>query len=137
MHHAIRRIAAVVLCAIAGCAQTVSPTGNRPKVGPHGGFAVRLPGDVGFGEVVIEVVPAGQGVQTNSQVVVYFLSADLTTAPVPLPTDVTVKLLFPDRAPETFALSAQPKADDPVGAGRFASPPAALLVDEPLGELTA
>jgi hypothetical protein len=96
-----------------------------------------LPGDVGFGEVLIEFAVTEPGKEPNAQVVVYFLGPDLTTAVSPLPTNVSVKMLLPNKDSQILALSAQPKPDDPAGAGRFASQPGPLLVDEPLGELTA
>ena len=137
MCHPVWSAALVVLCAVGGCTLTNNSSARTAKIGPHGGFAVTLPSDIGFGEVVVELASTEQGKEPNAQVVVYFLGSDLKTALSPLPSGVSVKLLFPDKGPQTFALSSQPKPDDPAGAGRFGTEPGPLLLDEPIGELTA
>ncbi len=138
MCHPVWAAAFMSLCAVGGCAPTTASSARKETmIGPHGGFAVRLPDDIGFGEVVVELATTERSEEPHAQVVVYFLSSDLKTALSPLPTDVSVKLLLPYKDPQTLALSSQPKPDDPAGTGRFASQLEPPLLDEPIGELTA
>lgn len=123
-----------------GCATGPSLAGTRtPTTGPHGGVAVALPGEQGFGEVVIEPAAARPGRQEDpqAQVAVYFLKPDLAGTLAQLPTDVSVKLLLPGQEAQTITLTPQPKGSDPAGAGRFASKSGPYLVDQTIGELTA
>ena len=130
--------ALLLLSLILGCGRSfTTPARHTSANGPHGGFAVPLPNQLGYAEVVIEVGTAPRGKEPDSQVVVYFLQPDLKTALAPLPSNASVKLLFPDKEPATVSLSPQPNPEDPAGTGRFASSPGPYLVDEPIGELTA
>lgn len=132
-------VALVLLGFAEGCAKgtPANSTASAPAAGPHGGFAAALPNNQGFAEVVIEADAAGAGAAPRTQVVVYFLAPDLKSALTALPTGVSVRLMFPDKDAETIPLSAQAKADDPTGGGRFASNPGQYFLDEPIGELTA
>ena len=83
-------------------------------------------------------IEAGSGSAADRvRVVAYFLKPDLKTALTPPPSDVQVKLEFPDKPSELLALTLATKSDDPAGSARFASKPGSYLVDEPVGELTA
>ena len=136
MGRLVARLALSLLILVAGCARRGSTVFTGTPIGPHGGPTVVLPGGAGVGEVVIEVVPGGSGSKQDDQVVAYFLTSDLKAVAASLPSDVSVKLEFPDRAAETIALSAESKADDATGSARFASAPGSFPVDFPVGELS-
>jgi hypothetical protein len=97
-----------------------------------------LPGDSGFGEVVIEFEKGAKQAKgsVKSQVVVYFLSSDRKSALAALPSQVSAKLVLPDQEPLTVDLKPQPNSKDPAGAGRFASQAGKYDYDELKIELT-
>jgi hypothetical protein len=98
---------------------TPTPTGPRP----HGGALFALPGEKGFGELVIEYEKGGKTAKgsARSQVVVYFLQPDRKSALATPPSAVTARLDLPDGEPVTVALKPQTNPRDPAGAARFAS----------------
>jgi hypothetical protein len=97
----------------------------RPEVmlGPHRGTTIRLPDDKGFVELTNEPEVRGRGGREPTAIVAYFLKPDGVSTMEPAPSDVRLVLAQPGKkgSGETIPLSAEPKSDDPTGAGRFAS----------------
>jgi hypothetical protein len=125
--------------ALAGCRGgdgQAAPPSPTPAVGPHGGPAAPLPGDAGYGEVVVESLPASKA-GLDARVFVYFLKPDLKTPLAPPPSDVRVKLELPGDQSADLALSPEPQSGDRAGAARFASKPGPYATDQPRGALTA
>jgi hypothetical protein len=119
---------------LAGCSSATSPGRESARTGPHGGPALPLPGDQGFGEVVLETDPAAKP-GSPPRVVIYFLRADLKTALDATPTSVIVKLKQPSGEPIELTLASTPKPIEPAGAGRFASPPVKDPTDPLIGDV--
>ena len=114
---------------------TLAPAGPRP----HGGAVFALPGEKGFGELVIEYekgTKKGKGA-ARSQVVVYFLQPDRKSGMTTPPGAVSARLDLPDREPVTVELKPQPNPKDPAGTARFASESGQFDYDELRIELTA
>jgi hypothetical protein len=131
--------ALVLSACLAGCGPgggQVAPPAPTPSTGPHGGPAVPLPGDSGFGEVVVEPMPS-RSAPLNARVAVYFLERDLKSPLSPPPTDVRLDLDLPGGESAALPLSPEPKADDAAGRGRFVSRPGPYLMDQVMGKLTA
>lgn len=132
------RFAAILLAALdLGCGAALSG-GGRPDPspdGPHGGVAIALPGDAGFGEVVIEPAPGGAR-KRQVLVVAYFYAADLKTAIANPPARVEVSLAMPGAEPARLALTPQSAAKAKSDVPRFASPPGPYQLDSISGELT-
>ncbi len=98
--------------------------------GTHGGTTFRLPDEKGFVELVNEPVVTDRRNPQPTTIVAYFFQADGKTAMSPSPTDVSFQIDPDARSRQrdkatsgssTLPLSAEPKADDPTGASRFAS----------------
>ena len=134
--------AASCLLMFSGCGSGAATTANTSQAvagpRPHGGVVFALPGDSGFGEVVIEFEKGAKQAKgsVKSQVVVYFLSADRKSAMAALPNHVSAKLIPPDQEPVTVELKPQPRSKDAAGAGRFASQAGKYDYDELKIELT-
>src|SRR5262245_52797683 len=122
--HALFARAAVVLvgsglilssgCGAVGPASTgtaLAPGGPRP----HGGAIFALPGEKGFGELVVEYEKGAKRAKggAKSQVVVYFLQPDRKSAMTAPPSAVSARLDLPDGEPVTVALKSQPNPRDP------------------------
>ena len=113
---------------IAGCG---SPELNSQVFkGTHGGTTFRLPDEKGLIELVNEPVVTDRYNPQPTSIVAYFYQADGKTAMSPSPTDVSFQIDPDARSRQrgksaagtsTLPLSAEPKADDPAGASRFAS----------------
>ena len=119
MRTARLRALLVPLGPIAGCGDSVSPTPAVIAQGPHGGVARRLPGDAGFVEIVNDP-EVDRGARAPTAIVAYFLLPDGTTPLSPLPSGVAFTPAGRG-ASAAVKLEPSPKADDPTGAGRFAS----------------
>jgi hypothetical protein len=91
-----------------------------------------LPEGLGTAEVVIEPIK-GVGRMNAERVVAYILAADMDTSSPAHPTDVRIRLEYPDREAQTLPL--QPDSA-PQGSGRFVSQPGTYMVEPLIGELT-
>jgi len=98
--------------------------------GTHGGTTFRLPDEKGFVELVNEPVVTDRRNPQPTSIVAYFFQADGKSAMSPSSTDVSFEITPDARSRQrdrsaagssTLHLSAEPKADDPAGASRFAS----------------
>ena len=97
--------------------------------GPHLGTTLQLPGQRGYVELVNEPEVTDRRRNEPTAIVAYYLQPDAKTALSPVPTDVQFTIDTGGArgqrgrrgAPESVPLNAEPKADDPSGAGRFAS----------------
>ena len=134
---------AAVLLPLLGCGSsgtTGSGSGIVPGPAPHGGQMFALPGDKGFVEILTdyERIGARKKPGSQSQIVVYFLSPDQTSALSPAPTSVTATIITPEEGEATtVTLKPQPASDkDPLSAGRFVSDLGKFDYDEIRGELT-
>jgi hypothetical protein len=127
-------ICLIVTSLLVGCSPAPSPSRESARTGPHGGPALPLPGDQGFGEVVLETDPAAKP-GSPPRVVIYFLRADLKTALDATPTAVIVKLKQPSGEPTELTLSNTPKPGDSAGGSRFASPPVKDPTDPLIGDV--
>lgn len=116
---------------VAGCGSP-EPSSQVIKVfkGTHGGTTFRLPDEKGFVELVNEPVVTDRLNPQPTSIVAYFYQADGKSAMSPSPTDVSFQIAPDARSKQrgqatggasTLPLSAEPKADDPAGASRFAS----------------
>ncbi len=112
----------------AGCGSP-EPSSQVLK-GTHSGTFIRLPDDKGFIELVNEPVVTDRYNPQPTSIVAYFFQADGKSAMSPSPTDVSFEITPDARSRQrdrsaagssTLHLSAEPKADDPAGASRFAS----------------
>jgi hypothetical protein len=122
-----------------GCGETppqIPGDLNQQKIGPHQGVAYPLPDDLGYAEVVNEPEPETRGT-TSTALVVYFLDPPAKASLATLPTNVTFQLALGNGKAQTVALKAVPKAEDPVGSGRFASDLGPYRLAELRGDLTA
>jgi hypothetical protein len=94
-----------------------------------------LPDGAGLAEIVIEPVKgAGRAGSGSERVVAYFLAADRTPWASPDPTDVSVRIEYPDR--DALPITLKPDAT-PGSPGRFVSAPGTYMVEPLMGELTA
>ena len=107
------------------------------KYGPHGGLAIPLPGEKGYAEVIAETVPNPKP-NAEGVIAVYFLQADLKSPLTPLPTGVTLSIKLPgSEDSKSLTLTPQPKAKDPAGSARVASPVGPYALDRIEGEFSA
>lgn len=123
-------------CLASGCDSTpVAPTVVAP--GSHHGTTLRLPEERGFVELTNEPEVRDRRSNEATSLVAYFLQPDGKSPLEPAPTDVRFAIDRAKKAPETISLLPEPKADDPVGAGRFASKPGAYQLVRLRGKLNA
>src|SRR5689334_10919189 len=125
----IARAALLGALAAPGCGVSSPPEVGGARVGPHGGPAVALPAEKGYGEVVLERGPSGKKVAAP-RLVVYFLGPDLKGPLLPAPTDVRLNVITPEGEPSTVSLAPEPDAKRQAGVARFASPPGKYDYDE-------
>ncbi len=126
-----KNILAILLAAAgltAGCG-TPEPSSQVLK-GTHSGTSIRLPEDKGYVELVNEPIMTDRRNPQPTSIVAYFYQADGKSPMSPSPTDVSFQIDPDARSRQrdksaagssTLPLSAEPKADDPAGASRFAS----------------
>jgi hypothetical protein len=106
---------------------------------------IRLPEDKGFVEIVNEPEVSDRRNAPPTSIVAYYLQADGKSPLSPAPSDVSFTIdtgggreTRGKQGPgPAVPLNAEPKADDPAGAGRFASKPGPYVLDGIRGTLTA
>ena len=132
------RVAAVLLASFhLGCGAGLSGGGRPapPPEGPHGGLAVALPGEAGYGEIVIE--PATGGSRSGlAQVAAYFYAVDMKNPMATPPARVEISLAMPGAEPVRLSLAPQSKGKAKPEVPRFASPAGPYQLDSISGELT-
>ena len=94
-------------------------------LGPHHGTTIRLSDDKGFVELTNEPEVTDRRANEPTSIVAYYLKADAVSALDPPPTDVNFVVFdgTAKKGSKAIPLAAEPKADDPAGAVRFASKP--------------
>src|SRR5579883_1508820 len=125
-----------------GGAATLEPAVLR---GPHQGTTLQLPDKTGYVELVNEPVVKDRRSTEPTALVAYFLRSDVRSALDPPPTDVSFAIDSGARRdsrakrgpPESISLGAEPRSDDPAGAGRFVSKPGPYQLAGLRGTLTA
>jgi hypothetical protein len=131
---------------IAGCSDGSPRTSEQTVLnGPHHGTTLQLPEQKGFVELVNEPQPKDRRNTEPTSLVAYFLKSDARTPLDPVPTDVSFAVdsgggrgtRGSRSAGEAIALTAEPKSDDPAGAGRFASKPGPYQLSNLRGTLSA
>jgi hypothetical protein len=131
-----------------GCGDGAPPVEKQAVInGPHNGTTLQLPDQKGFVEMVNEPEPNDRRKNEPTALVAYFLKIDGKTPLEPAPTDVTFAIdasagggrggRGQQATAKSVPLTAQPKADDPSGACRFASEPGPYLLDGIRGTLSA
>jgi hypothetical protein len=143
----IRIAVLAVTVLISGCDGGALPTEQQTAVnGPHHGMTHQLPDKKGFVELVNEPQPTDRRNPTPTSLVAYFLKLDAKSPLEPAPTDVSFTIdsggggrggRGKQAARQVVALTIEPKADDPAGAGRFASKPGPYQLDSLRGALSA
>jgi hypothetical protein len=128
-----------------GCDSPGTPVAVTTVSAPHRGTMIRLPEDKGFVELVNEPEVSDRRKPEPTSIVAYYLKIDGKSPLDPAPADVTFAIAAgggkglrgsPDSG-ERITLSAAPRADDPQGAGRFASKPGPYDLAALRGTLTA
>jgi hypothetical protein len=137
MRTIVRAIVVVTGAALAGCSSDPPAPPAGVTRGPHQGTTIRLPEDKGFVELVNEPEVSGRGRNETTALVAYFLNSDAKSPLSPAPTDVKFELSVPGKKAQPVALAAEPKADDPAGAARFASKSGPYNLAEVRGSLSA
>jgi hypothetical protein len=128
-----------VALALAGLFLGCDSTPLQPPqvvLGPHHGTTIRLPEDQGFVELTNEPEVRDRRSPEPTSIVAYFLKSDCKSALYPPPSEVNF-VIEGRKSSETIPMSAEPKSDDPAGAGRFASKPGPYLLSELRGRLNA
>jgi len=106
-------------------------------VGPHHGTTIRLPEDKGFVELTNEPEVTDRRASAATSIVAYYLQPDCKSAMEPPPAGVNFVIEAGRKGSQTIPLSAEPKSDDPAGAGRFASKPGPYVLSGLRGRLNA
>ncbi len=122
---------------ISGCDSTQAPP-PAVVLGPHHGTTIRLADNKGFVELTNEPAVENRRRDEPTALVAYFLKADTSSPLDPPPTDVN--FIIDDTAKkrsQTVPMAAEPKADDPAGAARFASKPGPYQLSGIRGTLNA
>jgi hypothetical protein len=116
--------AAMLAAALAGCGGSPPAVGFETVVGPHHGSAPAIDGGWGYAEYVLEPAPA-DAKPDERVLAVYFLGRDGKSPMSRLPdtASAVIDRIGPSTVDIQLALKPDPRADDPAGAGRFASPP--------------
>jgi hypothetical protein len=112
---------------------------------PHHGTLISLPDDRGLVELVNEPEVNDRRNPEPTAIVAYFLQIDGKSSLVPAPQEVNFAFQSAGAggarskrdAGDRIRLSAEPKADDPLGAGRFASKTGPYALTGFRGTLTA
>jgi hypothetical protein len=125
---------------LAGCggSPTLPPMPkDAPVVGPHQGTAFALPDGLGYAEVVNEPKADERDRKAPTALVIYFLGPDAKAPLATPPTELKLHGSTGRNTAQSIALKAEPKPDDPAGAGRFITPRGPYQLEEFRGELTA
>jgi hypothetical protein len=135
-----------VTVVLTGCNDSGPPTDQQTVLnGPHHGTTLQLSEKTGFVELVNEPQPTDRRSNEPTSLVAYFLKMDAQTPLEPAPTDVSFTVdsgggrdaRGTKGAAQVIALAAEPKSDDPAGAGRFASKPGPYQLQNLRGTLNA
>ena len=100
---------------------------STTSAAPHRGTMIRLPEDKGFVELVNEPEVGDRRKLESTSIVAYFLQIDGKSALDPPPADVSFSIESgagkggrgKQNSANRIPLTAQPKPDDPLGAGRL------------------
>jgi hypothetical protein len=140
------RVAALVCLGVhPGCGGSSVPIEQQVAIsGPHRGMTLQLPEKKGFVELVNEPEPRDRRSNEPTSLVAYFLKIDGKSPLEPAPSDVSFAIDGgggrdgrSKNGPQSVPLAAEPKADDPAGASRFASKPGPYVLDGIRGTLSA
>ena len=128
-----------------GCDSPESPVAVSAVSPPHHGTVITLPDDRGLVELVNEPEVNDRRKPEPTAIVAYFLQKDGKLPMSPSPDDVSFTMMTSaDRGGRTkpgsgdrIPLKAEPKSEDPLGAGRFASKVGPFALTGIRGKLTA
>jgi hypothetical protein len=117
--------------ALCGCGGAPVAAKAPPAAPPHGGQFLPIPGDLGYVEILTEMVNAtGQApaktrtsyrTRPDAEIVAYFFKPDGTTVVMPPPTGVILALQDERAGTNTVSLTPHPVPGDPTKRGRLAS----------------
>jgi hypothetical protein len=113
--------------------------------GPHHGTALQLPENKGYVELVNEPEVRDRRGNEPTSIVAYYLQTDGKSPLSSLPSEVSFEIETSsgrngkrgEPAAQSLPMTAEPKAEDPAGAGRFASKPGPYLLSTLRGTLKA
>jgi hypothetical protein len=126
----VSTVALIFTGLLCGCDRS-RPTEETVLNGPHHGTTLQLPEKKGYVELVNEPEVKDRRSNEPTSIVAYYLQSDAKTPLSPLPSDVSFQIAVSGGrggrgakdSPKSVPLTPEPKADDPAGAGRFASKP--------------
>jgi hypothetical protein len=138
-------VAVNLVLLFSGCDSTQTTIAVSAPTAPHHGTMIALADGKGFVELLNEPEVSDRRNPEPTSIVAYFLQVDGKTPLDPAPADVAFaidtsvgKTGRGKQAPgDRIPLTAQPKSEDPLGAGRFASKPGPYNLDSTRGILTA
>jgi hypothetical protein len=130
---------------VPGCDSPEHPVAVIALSPPHHGTLISLPDDRGLVELVNEPEVSDRRKPEPTAIVAYFLQLDGKSSLAPAPEEVNFAIQSAgaggarskQNAGDRIRLSAEPKADDPLGAGRFASKTGPYALTGLRGTLTA
>jgi hypothetical protein len=130
---------------VPGCDSPQLPVAVSTVSPPHHGTLISLPDDRGLVELVNEPEVSDRRKPEPTAIVAYFLQIDGKSSLAPAPEEVSFRIQSAgaggprskQNAGDRIRLNAEPKADDPLGAGRFASKTGPYELTGLRGTLTA
>jgi hypothetical protein len=128
-----------------GCDSPEHPVAVSAVSPPHHGTLISLPDDRGLVELVNEPEVSDRRKPEPTAIVAYFLQIDGKSSLTPAPEEVNFAIQSAgaggvrskQNAGDRIRLNAEPKSDDPLGAGRFASKTGPYALTGLRGTLTA
>jgi hypothetical protein len=145
MRIGIRAATLALVGLLFGC-DSSTPRGNVvTAIAPHHGTMIPLPENRGFVELINEPEVSDRRNPQPTSIVAYYLQADGKSPLNPAPTDVSFAIdpgvargaRGKQGSAQSVPLIAEPKSDDPAGAGRFASKPGPYDLTDMRGTLSA
>jgi hypothetical protein len=145
MRISLRAVTPAVVSVLLGCDSSTPRANVATVAAPHHGTMIPLPDDRGFVELINEPEVGDRRNPQPTSIVAYYLQADGKSPLNPAPANVNFGIDMgggkgargKQGSAQSVPLNAEPKADDPAGASRYASKPGPYDLTAIRGALSA